>query len=331
MRQKISFVFRVVLSLIRAVLWLAAALTAAAAALNAYLASTTPRLSQRLRGEFGRYPARHGDLGYVVAGTGSPVLLLHGLEAGRSMAEWRALFDVLADKHTVYAFDWLGWGLSDPARDGYSAAAFAEQVEEFIRDVIGQDTAVVAAGGGSVFAILAARQGAPINKLALICPVPPAWDPPTGQSRAEALLLEAVTGGVLRFPTWGTAAVNFLRSRYQLERWARNHGFFDPSRAAAEWRTLYVAAHQDGSGWANRAYITNAFETDWRTAWQELEIPSLIIWGQNAGPDGYDSAPEWLALQPAARLEVIGQTKLLPHLEDAAGVARILDPWLGDR
>ena len=49
---------------------------------------------------------------------GTPLVLLHGLEPGRSMAEWRGCLDLLADHHTVYALDWLGWGLSDAAHDG---------------------------------------------------------------------------------------------------------------------------------------------------------------------------------------------------------------------
>lgn len=320
--------FRLLGTIAKGLLSVAVLGAAGVAATNAVISARTPRLSPRLGGQFNRYPARFGDIGYTVAGTGSPVLLLHGLEAGRSMAEFRALFDELADQHTVYAFDWLGWGLSDPARDGYSVADFAEQVEEFIRDVIGGETAVVAAGGAGVFAITAASQGAPITKLALICPVPPAYDAPSGQSRAEALIQDRVTGGILNFPILGTAAVNWLRSEKQLGHWARAHGFFDKDKAAAEVRPLHVAAHQDASGWGQRAYVINAFQADWRSAWSELEIPTLLIWGRNAGRDGFDAAPEWLALQPRARLEVVDNALLLPHLEQAEQVVGILRPWL---
>jgi pimeloyl-ACP methyl ester carboxylesterase len=81
-----------------------------------------------------------------VAGSGSPVLLVHGLSAGRSMAEWRGVWDALADHHTVYAFDFQGWGLSDSNPEGFNSTDFAEQISGFIRDIIGEPAAVVAAG-----------------------------------------------------------------------------------------------------------------------------------------------------------------------------------------
>jgi pimeloyl-ACP methyl ester carboxylesterase len=201
---------------------------------NAFIGARTPPLGFRLGGEFGRYPARFGDIAYTVAGTGSPVLLLHGLDAGRSMAEWRAIFDQLADHHTVYAFDWLGWGLSDPAREGFNATDFAEQISSFIGEIIGEPTAVVAAGQAGVFAILAARAGAQITRLCLICPVPPAKDAPSGESRAEAMLQRALTGSVLAAPIVGVSALNWLRSRRNLGREARRHGAPEGRRARPE-------------------------------------------------------------------------------------------------
>src|SRR5438093_1529846 len=63
---------------------LAGATLGAIAAINALIAARTPPLSQKLGGTFNRYPARQGDLAYTVKGSGSPVLLLHGLGAGNS-------------------------------------------------------------------------------------------------------------------------------------------------------------------------------------------------------------------------------------------------------
>ena len=307
----------------------AVALTVGAvAAANVLVSATTPQLSPRLRGQFGRYPARFGDVAYTVAGTGKPLLLLHGLDAGRSMAEWRGVFEILADHHTVYAFDWLGWGISDPARDGYSAAEFSELVENFIRDIIGEPTAVLAAGQGGIFAILAAARGAQISRLGLICPVPPAFDSPSGQSRAEALLQGALAGSLMRAPVVGTGLVNGLRSRKVLEKWSHDHGFWNKERAEQEVKTLHVTAHQDANGNGLRNFMLGTFDADWREAWSELKIPALLVWGRQAVKDGLDTAPEWLALQPNAQLEVLEDSLLLPHLEVPESFAEKVVPWL---
>ncbi len=294
---------------------LAGATLGAVALVNALIAARTPSLSVRLGGEFGRYPARFGDLAYTVAGSGSPVLLLHGLDAGRSMAEWRAVFGPLAEKHTVYALDFPGFGLSDMTREGLNATDFAEVVANFITDIIGAPTAIVAAGQTGIIAALAARGGADISHLILSCPTPPALDAPSGQSRAEALMQRALSGSVLNAPIIGTAALNWTRSRANLEKRARQHGFFDKQMGARESLLWHVAAHQKGADWGQKCVLQGAFTSDWRAAWTQNETPATLIWGRNALRQGFDSAPEWLALRPDARLEIVEEALTFPHLE----------------
>lgn len=315
-------------TVLKTTLALTGATLGAVALANAVIAARTPPLGFRLGGEFGRYPARFGDIAYTVAGSGSPLLLLHGLDAGRSMTEWRALFDILADHHTVYAFDWLGWGLSDTTPEGYNATDFAEQIANFIADIIGEETAVMAAGQAAIFAILAARGGAQISRLALVCPVPPAPDAPSGESRAEAMLQRDLSGKLLGTPVLGVAILNWLRSRANLQKEARGHGFFDKEMAECESELWHVAAHQKGSESGQRALLQGAFGCDWRAAWSEIEIPSLLLWGRNALREGYDAAPEWLALRPDAHLEVVEEAMLFPHLEQPQRVLDLILPWL---
>lgn len=309
---------------------LAGATLGAVALVNTLIAARTPPLGFRLGGQFGRYPARFGDIAYTVAGTGSPLLLLHGLDAGRSMAEWRAVFEALADHHTVYAFDWLGWGLSDTTSEGTNATDFAEQISSFIADIIGAKTAVVAAGQAGIFATLSARGGADISRLALVCPIPPAPDEPSGESRAEALLQRNLSGNLLNAPILGVATLNWLHSRENLQIGAREHGFFDKELAERESELWHVAAHQEGAERGQRALLQGAFGCDWRAAWSEIEIPSLLIWGRNALREGYAAAPEWLALRPDAHLEVVENAMLFPHLEQPQRFLGIVLPWASE-
>ncbi|MBW3635680.1 MAG: alpha/beta hydrolase [Armatimonadetes bacterium] len=314
----------------KSALALTGATLGAVAIANTLIAARTPPLGFRLGGQFGRYPARFGDVAYTVAGTGSPLLLLHGLDAGRSMNEWRAVFDDLADHHTVYAFDWLGWGLSDTTGEGTNATDFAEQVSGFIRDIIGAKTAVVAAGQAAIFATLAARSGAEISRLTLVCPIPPAPDAPSGESRAEALMQRTLSGNLLNAPVLGVAALNWLHSRENLHKEAREHGFFDKELAQRESKSWHIAVHQRCAERAQRALLQGAFGCDWRAAWSETEVPSLLIWGRNAVREGYDAAPEWLALRPDAHLEVVENAMLFPHLEQAQRFLDIVLPWAGE-
>ncbi len=293
-------------------LGLAAAL-GAVAALNAIIAARTPQLGPRLGGQFDRYPARYGDLAYTVGGSGSPLLLLHGLDAGRSMNEWRAVFEPLCGHHTVYALDLQGFGMSDTTPEGYNARDFAGQISNFIDDVIGKATFVVAAGESAVPAILAARDCARIEQLALICPA--TSDAPTPHSRAEALALSSAATSVLRAPIIGTTALNWWRSLAQLRKRARENGFFNKDEAQNEARLWHVTAHQKGAERVQKALLQDAFSCDWREVWEHIATPALLMWGRNAMQQGFDSSPEWLALRPDIQLAVIEESMLFPHLE----------------
>jgi pimeloyl-ACP methyl ester carboxylesterase len=70
------------------------------------------------------------------------------------------------------------------------------------------------------------------------------------------------------------------------------------------------------------------FSCDWRAAWSEIERPCLLIWGRNALREGYEAAPEWLALQPDAHLQVVEAAMLFPHLEQPQALLGQLLPWL---
>jgi pimeloyl-ACP methyl ester carboxylesterase len=91
----------------------------------------------------------------------------------------------------------------------------------------------------------------------------------------------------------------------------------------------HVAAHQKGADWTQKCVLQGAFGCDWRAAWTQNRVPATLIWGRNALRQGYDSAPEWLALRSDAHLEVIEEALTFPHLEQPARflelVAKILD------
>src|SRR4051812_27126853 len=55
-------------------------------------------------------------LHYIEKGTGSPVVLLHGNQAMADDFEISGVFDLIAEKHRVIAFDRPGFGYSERPR-----------------------------------------------------------------------------------------------------------------------------------------------------------------------------------------------------------------------
>jgi len=82
----------------------------------AYLPSETVPIDS-LTGPDSKFVEVNGKtIHYTKQGSGSPLILVHGF-AG-SIYTWRHLMPLLTDHYTVYAYDMLGFGLSDKPPDG---------------------------------------------------------------------------------------------------------------------------------------------------------------------------------------------------------------------
>ena len=113
---------------------------AALAALNASIRrGVSEPDDSALGGEAHFFHWKHGRVFYKksgIDGGGPPVVFIHGIGAGSSSFMWRKNFDPLAADFPVYAFDLLGFGLSDkPATASYSADLYVDLISDFIREV----------------------------------------------------------------------------------------------------------------------------------------------------------------------------------------------------
>ena len=121
-----------------------------------------------------------GRMRYLKAGSGPPLILIHGL-MGYSFS-WRFTIPALAPYATVYAIDNLGAGLST-AREGMdcTVGATAKRVLQFA-DALGIqhfDLLGTSHGGGvaiMVAAMCAGRTDSRLKRLILVAPVNP-WSP----------------------------------------------------------------------------------------------------------------------------------------------------------
>lgn len=293
-------------------LWTGAVLGAMAGA-NALIGARAPKPHHELGGAFGRYPWRFGDLAYTVAGSGKPLLLLHGLGAGNSMHEWSENFSVLRENFTVYAFDFLGWGLSDQPESEYPAEDFVQQVLDFARDVIGETCVVVASSDACNYAIEAAhRQPDLFSKLVLVCP------PMVGEQQIVPPPLVSTVEKVIALPIVGAMLNNLLTSRSSIRYFARKQMFYDKTLADdALVNRHYARGHRRGARFSVAGFLTGTSRLDARASWSELTQPALLVWGRNTTISGLETAPEWLAMKADAELLVIEKSMLLPHYERA--------------
>lgn len=245
---------------------------------NKVTESMAGELDTVLTGEERRYPWKYGDMFYEVKGNRSakPLLLIHGFGPGASSYEWRKNVDVLATQFRVYVIDLLGFGLSDRPAIDYTAETYADLIGDFVKEVIGKPTIVVAHGLSSAYVIADAfRRPQLFERLVLVAP------PPTILQETTTGPLNSVTKAALRLPVIGQFVYNLLSSRQSIRNYYDVQGFHNPSLISDELvEYVYTSAHQPNGRYAQAALLSNFLHMDVREPFARLKMPVVAIWGR---------------------------------------------------
>ncbi|MFC1592059.1 alpha/beta fold hydrolase, partial [Thermodesulfobacteriota bacterium] len=128
---------------------------------------TTP--IEKLAGPDSRFITLNGtSLHYTKWGAGPPLVLVHGY--GGSTYTWRELIPLLKDRHSVYALDLLGFGLTaKPPEGDYSMPAQAGLVIDFLKAMnLPQATLVGHSMGGIIVAYAAIQAPELVDRLVIV-------------------------------------------------------------------------------------------------------------------------------------------------------------------
>ncbi len=245
---------------------------------NKMTESMAGQLDTVLTGEERRYPWKDGDMFYQVKGdrNAKPLLLIHGFGPGASSYEWRKNVDALSAQFRVYAIDLLGFGLSDRPAIDYTAETFADLIGDFVKEVIGKPTIVVAHGLTCAYVIADAfRRPQLFERLVLVTP------PPT-------ILEETLTGPLnvaakiaLRLPVIGQFVYNLLTMRQAIRGYYDAQGFHNPGLISDELvEYVYTSAHQENSRFAQASFLSNFLNMDVHEPFARLQVPVTAIWGR---------------------------------------------------
>jgi pimeloyl-ACP methyl ester carboxylesterase len=106
------------------------------------------------------------EIAYDTTGRGPALVVVEGAMCQRSMGVGKTLKDSLKDRFTVYCYDRRGRGESGP---GVAAYEVQREVEDLLAvlEAAGGSAFVLGASSGAALALEAARQGAPIERLAV--------------------------------------------------------------------------------------------------------------------------------------------------------------------
>lgn len=258
-----------------------------------------------------RYEWRFGNIFYTKQGEGRPILLIHDLTCGSSDLEWKSIVNSYAKKHTVYTIDLLGCGRSDKPALTYTNYMYVQLISDFIKNIIGHRTDVVATGASATIALMACYNDESLfDKIMLINPV-------HFESGSSDKVNTRLSKFLLEMPLIGTLIFNMHNSRQTYRNLFRDRYFYNPYAV----RTSYVKNYYDAShfGSMTSKYLFASIAANYTgintsRALKDINNSIYILAGEYE-ENMKETVADYQELNPSIESSVINKTKHLPQLE----------------
>jgi pimeloyl-ACP methyl ester carboxylesterase len=261
---------------------------------------------------------------YRMAGSGPPVVLIHGMV--NSSRHWESVALGLADRYTVVAPDLIGHGDSATPRGDYSLGAHAAVVRDVLA-AIGIERATVVGhslGGGVAMQffwqfpqrterlVLVSSGGLGHEVSPLLRSVALPGASALLSVAANPRLVSALGQVGERLRARGSAKGVYLqaiaRALRPLERPGAREAFLQTLRSVIDVRGQRVSAR-------DRLYLLHG-------------MPTLVVWGERDNTIPLSHGLRAHEAIPGSRFETLARAAHFPHLEDPDGLAAVLRDFL---
>lgn len=226
-------------------------------------------------------------IAYERAGTGPPLILLHGY-VGDGPTTWRPQLEGLSDEFTVIAWDAPGAGASDDPPEDFGMAGYADCLAGFITS-LGFDRAHVAGlsfGGALALALHGRHPSIPLSLV--LASAYAGWRGSLSAAESERRVTQAMALSALPPDTFVSTLLPTMFSegtgREVIERFGASMGAFHP----AGFRTMAQAASED-----------------LREVLPRIAVPTLLVCGADDSRAPRAVAEDLHASIPASSLTVV--------------------------
>ncbi len=258
-----------------------------------------------------------------------PLILLHGF--GVAIEHWRHNIPILAQEHTVYAIDLLGFGGSRKAATDYTAYLWAHLVYDFWQTFIGQPVVLVGNSLGALVCLTAAANypnmvtGIAMLSLpdvSLRQEVIPRWLQPIVMTLESLVTPPLLIKGLLK-----------IIRRPKIIRPSVKLAYQDTSAVTDELVEIITApAHDEGASRTLCLLVEGVrksqFSPSVKSVLPSLTIPILLIWGRQDRLIPPSLAPIFAQLNPRITLIELDQVGHCPHDECPDLFNSMLLDWL---
>jgi pimeloyl-ACP methyl ester carboxylesterase len=261
---------------------------------------------------------------YRMAGSGPPVVLIHGMV--NSSKHWEPVALRLAEEYTVIAPDLIGHGDSAAVRGDYSLGAHASSIRDLLA-ALGVERATIVGHslGGGIAMQFFYQFPQRTERLALISSgglgreVSPMLRGAAMPGASAALwaaahprLLDALSSAGERLRERGRGIGVYLvaiaRALRPLQQAGGRRAFLQTLRSVIDIRGQHVSAR-------DRLYLLDGF-------------PALIVWGERDHTIPLDHGRRAHEAIPGSRFETLPRAAHFPHIEDPEGLAVALLEFL---
>lgn len=273
------------------------------------------------------YDWKYGQIYYTKSGSGEPLLLIHDLHPASSSYEWKKMMKKLEKKHTVYTIDLLGCGRSDKPNLTYTNYLYVQLITNFIKDVIGEKTDVIATGTSSSFTVMACNMEKNLfKKLILINPedLKDSAKTPDGQKNVAKFLLD--------LPIIGTFIYNMNIHELKINRLFSEKYYYKKQLISTKIQDVYYESAHLGEGAGRHLYasmISNYTNINISHALKNIENEICII-GSRERPHSVDILNSYSDCNHKIETAYISNSKYLPQLETPEKLNEILHVFLND-
>lgn len=259
-----------------------------------------------------------GRLSYYVdtTGKGTPIVLLHSINAAPSAFEMKPIFEHFRGERPVYALELPGFGFSDRSDRIYSPLLYQRAITAFLREIVGKPADVVALSLSCEFAALsAAHDPEDIRSLVMISPTgftPPRTDELPERARQRELKNTAYSG--LSVGLWNRPIYDLVSSRPSIRHFLNKS--FEGLVPESFVDYAYQTSHQPGAQYAPTYFLSGKLFTPAvrETVYIVLEIPVLVLYDRDPYTN-FEMLPALLRAQDNWQGKRIAPTKGLPHWE----------------
>ena len=275
-----------------------------------------------------------GALSYYVAGQGTPLLLIHSINAAGSSYEVRPIFEYYRHTRCVFALDLPGFGASERSDRRYDVALYTKAIDAMLEHIAGLhdtpcDALALSLSGEFLARTAVADQARTVPRLARIALVSPTGfrksdtnlRGPAGSSRELAWLGRFLSLGLVGRPLFRLLTRPGV-IRYFLRRTWGSSGI---DEGLADYDV--ALAQQPGAHYAPLSFISGRlFSRDIRSVYEALTLPVLLSHGTRGDFKDFGGAAWTTDRDNWTRQEFA--TGALPHFEQPDTFFAALDQFL---